>query len=123
MCKTRTQTVLVDSIVQLSTLAASDSFRLLAVGEGETEFEEEYDLRQRKDQATKIFIYNTDSKMLVRTIPGHQKAIQSLAFVEEKYLISLTVKEEGSVRVWDIEEGKPFAGVQLFGYFNKVIAD
>lgn len=60
----------------------------------------------------------------MRTIVAHTKAIQSLAFVDDSnFLISLTVQEEGAIRVWDFENGNCIGGYEVDGCANQVVAD
>ena len=92
--KTREQIVYSDASSQLSCMAVSDDFKLVAVGEG----------CQSGSGNARIFIYNLDTRQKIGTVNFHQKGVQTLAFShDKKYLISCGTKDDAIVALWDMD--------------------
>lgn len=94
--KTREQTVFADSSVQLSCLAVSRDGKLVAAGEGSPNC----------TGTSLVFVYDVEkNKQIMRfTCTVHPKGIQSMAFFENKYLITLGVQgEPNSLALWNLQ--------------------
>jgi WD40 repeat protein len=94
--KTREQTVLADSTVQLSCIAGSADGKYIAVGEGSP-----------NAQGNAIaYLYDVETvppKRLPSRLAFHQKGIQSMAFsYDSKYLITLGVQGDDTLAVTKI---------------------
>jgi len=94
--KTRTQTVIVESEVRLSTLARSPNERVLAAAEGEA---------SRHGNAV-IYLYDTAQNKLLNKITFFRHGVQSMAFSNcGRFLLAASVPEENCLVVFDVNSG------------------
>lgn len=104
--KTREQTVVPTSTVQLSCMAMTIDGRYLAVGEGS----------QNKQGGAFVYIYDIEKKQKMNPLTFHQKGVQSIAFTNDnKYLVSLGVQGENMVCVFEISSGLVVANTVVGG--------
>jgi len=100
--KSRAQTVLAETTVQLSCMAAtgdgkSVDGRFLAVGEGS---------ESGGSGRSYILVFDLERKKLHRRLGFHQKGIQSLAFSHDGgFLVSVGVQADNTLAVWDLNTG------------------
>ena len=100
--KSRAQTVLAETTVQLSCMAAtgdgkSVDGRFLAVGEGSP---------SGGSGRSYILVFDLERRKLHRRLGFHQKGIQSLAFSPDGgFLVSVGVQAENTLAVWDLNAG------------------
>lgn len=93
--QTRKQQIFVESNVQFSCLACSQDFKFVAVGEGHT----------GANGKSQIYLYNIEKRILVRSLPFHEKGVQSLAFSPDvRYLVSVGVRDDKLLVVWDVHQ-------------------
>lgn len=100
--RTRTQTVIVESEVRLSTLARSPNEQTLAAAEGEP------------SRFGNAVIYLFDAKRdykLLNKITFFRHGVQSMAFSKDgRFLVVASVPEEGSITVVDVNAGQVAEG-------------
>lgn len=85
--------VFADSQVQLSCLAVSKSGKLIATGEGS----------QNPSGTSLAYLYDVEKGKLLTRLTCHQKGIQSMAFFDDTYLITVGVQGENSVAIWNLK--------------------
>lgn len=113
--KTREQTVISDSQVELSCLAVSADFKLIAVGEGSS---------ASSSLPSYVFLYNAETKRMMGKLQFHQKGVQSLAFTPgNKYLATLGVHGGDQVALWDFNEDRIVGSQNLFTTQNMIKVD
>lgn len=78
--------------MQLSCLAVSKDGKYIATGEGS----------QNPAGTSLAYLYDVEKGKLITRLTCHQKGIQSMAFFEESYLITVGVQGENSVAIWNL---------------------
>ncbi len=114
--KSRSQTIMTESEVRLSTLARSPNERILAAAEGET---------SRHGNAV-IYLIDATQNKLINKITFFEKGVQTMAFSNcGRFLIAASVPSEDILAVIDVNsgqvcgEGFPLRGSSV----NKVVVN
>lgn len=105
--KTRQQVIMCESTVRLSCLAQSQDLKLLAAAEGEP----------NSSGNSYIYLFDMEQNRLINKLTFHQKGVQSMIFAENgKTLVSLSVADENTIVLWDVQQGLVFASTLIHGH-------
>lgn len=102
----------VESSVQLSCLATTADFSKVAVGEG----------TENPQESSLVYLYDMEKRRLHLKLTFHQKGIQSMSFSAcGRFLITLGVREDKLLAVWDLQSGLVASSAHMAGYAHNAV--